>query len=116
MSAAGGKHNKFAAIHEMQVLHKKTADSAPQKVRMFDLVAESWAKKGGKSATGAVLPGNSNVTTKPKADPEGVLYGGGRGDIRIAVDPEGEFYVMSKADGMIRKMISATVAVQRKGE
>jgi hypothetical protein len=109
MLAAGGKHNQFAAIHEMQVLYKKSADAAPQKLRMFDLVAESWAKKGGKSDTGAVLPGNSNVTTRPKADPEGIPYGGGRGDIRIAVDPDGEFYVMSKADGMIRKVVATSL-------
>ena len=56
-----------------------------------------------------MLPGNSNVTTRPKADPEGIPYGGGRGDIRIAVDPDGEFYVMSKADGMIRKVVATSL-------
>ena len=47
--------------------------------------------------------------TQPKTDPEGVPYGGGRADVRIAMGGDGEFYVLSKSDGMIRKM-AAVVA------
>ena len=59
-----------------------------------------------------MLPGAAAATTgwrdpdhkQPKADPEGVAYGGGRADVRIAMGGDGEVYVLSKSDGMIRKM------------
>jgi hypothetical protein len=41
---------------------------------------------------------------QPKADPEGVAYGGGRADVRITMGGDGEIYVLSKSDGAIRKM------------
>jgi hypothetical protein len=79
---------------------------------MFDVVAETYAHKGGTPAQERVLPGAAAATTgfrdpdkkQPKADPEGVAYGGGRADIRIAMGGDGEVYVLSKSDGMIRKM------------
>ena len=59
-----------------------------------------------------VLPGNGGATTRSqdpahpeaKMDPEGVVYGGGRADIRMALGGDGELYVLSKSDGMIRKL------------
>jgi len=42
-------------------------------------------------------------------DPDGVPWGGGRADVRLAVDGDGELYLMSKGDGMIRKL-TAVVA------
>src|SRR6202035_1087406 len=80
--------------------------------RMFDVVAESYSHKGGTPAQDRVLPGAAAATTgwrdpdhkQPKADPEGAAYGGGRADIRIAPGGDGEVYVWSKSDGMIRKM------------
>jgi len=64
-----------------------------------------------------VLPGASGATTRsqdpahvePKLDAEGVAYGGGRADIRMAMGADGELYVLSKSDGMIRKL-TAVVA------
>ena len=57
-----------------------------------------------------VLPGEANavggwrgktfVTAKP--DPYGVPYGGGRADVRLSMGGDGEIYVLSKTDGMIR--------------
>ena len=57
------------------------------------------------------LPGNAGATTRApnaaaseaKTDPEGVAYGGGRADIRMALGADGELYVLSKSDGMVRK-------------
>jgi len=40
----------------------------------------------------------------PKADPYGVMYGGGRADVRLSMGGDGEIYVLSKSDGMIRKL------------
>ena len=87
------------------------------KRRMFDMVAETYAHKGGTPAADHVLPGGAAATTgwkdtehkQPKADPEGVPYGGGRADIRMAIGGDGEIYVLSKSDGMIRKMTAVVI-------
>jgi hypothetical protein len=81
---------------------------------MFDIVAENYSHKGGTPAQDRVLPGAAGATTgwkdpehtQPKTDPEGVAYGGGRADVRIALGGDGELYVLSKPDGMIRKLVA----------
>jgi hypothetical protein len=96
-------------------MYKSPYDASAQtavKRRMFDVVAETYAHKGGTPGQDRVLPGAAAATTgwrdpdhkQPKADPEGAPYGGGRADIRIAMGGDGEVYVLSKSDGMIRKM------------
>ncbi|MGE0405641.1 MAG: sorbosone dehydrogenase family protein [Candidatus Korobacteraceae bacterium] len=114
--ATNGRRNQVAQIHELQVMYKSPESTTPEKRRMFDIVAAAWAKKGGKSPIGHALAGASRATTgfsdaerkQPKMDPEGVPYGGGRADVRIAMDAEGELYVLSKTDGMIRRMVSSS--------
>ncbi len=79
---------------------------------MFDIVADAYKEKGGATSPDHALPQSGNATTgwtdpeklHPKTDPEGVVYGGGRADVRIAMGGDGEIYVLSKTDGMIRKM------------
>jgi hypothetical protein len=120
MIAARGQRNHDAKIHELQVVYKSPYDTANQtavKRNMFDVVAESYAHKGGTPAPDRVLPGGAAATTgwkdadhkQPKTGPEGNVYGGGRADTRISQGGDGELYVLSKSDGMIRKM-SAVVA------
>ena len=113
MIATHGQRNHQAQIHELQIMYKSRRRSQTAvKRRMFDVVAETYAHKGGTPAQDRVLPGAAAATTgwkdpdhkQPKADPEGVAYGGGRADIRIAMGGDGEVYVLSKSDGMIRKM------------
>jgi hypothetical protein len=115
MLATHGQRNHQAAIHEIQIEYKSpgSANQAATKQRMFDIVADTYKQKGGTAAQDRVLPGASAATTgwrdpdtkkQPKADPEGVAYGGGRADIRIAMGGDGEAYVLSKSDGMVRKM------------
>lgn len=107
MIATHGERNKQATIHELQIMYKSAYDTAsaqPVKRRMFDIVAETWAHKGGIPLEDRVLPGTGHATTPPAADPEGVVYGGGRADPRIAVGDDDEIYVLTKSDGMIRKM------------
>ena len=112
MIATHGQRNHQAPIHELQIMYKGPSDAASQKSRMFDIVAKSYTQKGGTPAQDRVLPGAASATTgwrdedhkQPKADREGVPYGGGRADIRIAMGGDGEVYVLSKSDGMIRKM------------
>jgi len=115
MIATRGQRNHQAPIHELQIMYKSPYDASAQaavKRRMFDVVAETYSHKGGTPGQDRVLPGAAAATTgwrdpdhkQPKADPEGVPYGGGRADIRIAMGGDGEVYVLSKSDGMIRKM------------
>ena len=118
MIATRGQRNHQAPIHELQIMYKSPYDASAHtavKRRMFDVVAESYAHKGGTPGQDRVLPGAAAATTgwrdpdhkQPKADPEGVPYGGGRADIRVAMGGDGEVYVLSKSDGMIRKMAAA---------
>ena len=112
MLATHSERNRQAQIHELQIIYKGPNDQSAVKHRMFDIVAENFARKGGIAAPNRVLPGGSNATTgwkdpehrQPKTDPEGVVYGGGHTDVRMAMGGDGELYVLSKSDGAIRKM------------
>lgn len=107
---------KLAPINEIQVVYRDPQDAGKGAVnrRMFDIVADTYVRKGGVRSGKCVLPdGSSNVkgviTCGSRGhgnDPEGVPWGGGRADVRLAVDGDGELYLMSKSDGMIRKLAS----------
>ncbi len=56
------------------------------------LVTEAYRARGGK---GVALPGAAQIS------------GRGRVDLRFAVDEAGELYVLTKPDGMIRKIVGA---------
>jgi hypothetical protein len=114
MLAAKGVHNSLAAIHEIQIMYKSPYDSSakgPEKRRLYDILADAFAHKGGVTKQNAVLPGAAPVVggwrgetfRAGPADPYGVKYGGGRADIHLAMGGDGELYVLSKSDGMIRK-------------
>jgi len=115
MIAAHGQRNKQAPVHELQIMYKSPygdANTNAVKRQMFGIIAESYSHRGGTPAPERVLPGRGGATTgwqdaeqkHAKADPEGVVYGGGRADIRIAEGGDGELYVLSKSDGVIRKI------------
>jgi len=59
------------------------------------LTEETYRSRGGK---GEALPGM------------GAMAGRGRVDLRFAVDNDGELYLMTKSDGMIRKVVGAKAA------
>jgi hypothetical protein len=118
MIAGHGQRNKQAEIHELQVMYKSPYDSTAQNPvnrRMYDIVADAYKHRGGSPPADHVLPGGGAATTgwydrehhQPKADPEGVPYGGGRADGRIIRGSDGELYILTKSDGMIRKFIAA---------
>jgi hypothetical protein len=92
-----------------------TANPKAVKQRMYSIVAEAYSHRGGIPGPDRVLPGGGTATTGRRdaehyqADPEGVVYGGGRADVRMALGGDGELYVLSKSDGTIRKM-TAVVA------
>jgi hypothetical protein len=117
MLAAQRMTNKQAKIHELQIVYKSPYDDSaqgPVNRRMFDIVADAFIKKKGVRSKNCVLPDGSSsseglLTCGSRGhglDPYGVEYGGGRADVRLAMDGDGELYVLSKSDGMIRKMVS----------
>ncbi len=68
-------------------------DQGPQEYeRFFEIVEAAYDHRGGVDAD---LPGGATIS------------GTGRADIRLAVDSEGELYVTSKSDGMIRRLMGA---------
>jgi hypothetical protein len=117
MLAAGGIRNKVAEIHEIQIMYKSpydTSDKTAAKRRMYDIVADAFAHKEGVGLQNTVLPGASysvggfrdGAMREKKSDTYGVAYGGGRADVRLSVGGDGELYVLTKSDGMIRKIAS----------
>ncbi len=120
MIASRSVRGKQAPIHEIQVMYKSPYDQssqAPVQRRMYDIVAETYAHKDGIANVDSpqgVLPGAAAVTGGWRGktflpgtiDPYGVPYGGGRADVRLSMGGDGEIYIMSKSDGMMRKMVA----------
>jgi hypothetical protein len=77
--------------------------------RIFDIAADAYKRKGGPAIKDAVLPGVSSLSTRGQLDSEGVAYGGGRADVRLSVDGDGEIYALSKTDGLIRKLTAVVM-------
>ena len=104
-----GDRTSVAAVHELQVVFDSPHDNPDQGAvnrRLFDVVADEYARRGG-AAGSAVLPGGARVTNGN--DPDGIPYGGGRADIRLTLGGDGEIYVLSKSDGMIRRLVGMVV-------
>ncbi len=118
MIASHGERGKQAAVHEIQIMYKSPYDAsekAPVKRRIYDIVADAYAHKDGNvdpETHQGVLPGAAMTTggwrgkawVKPMSDPYGVPYGGGRADVRLSLGGDGELYIMTKTDGMIRTL------------
>ena len=81
-AADDGNPETVAPIHEMDT-------------GLRGLVEQAYRARGGK---GEALPGASQIS------------GRGRVDVRFAVDDAGELYILTKPDGMIRKVVGATVS------
>jgi len=109
IAADDGVRTSLAAIHEIQVVHDSPLDSpnlGPTKQRLWDVVAMTFTNRGGTPGTQRLPGGNSGYTTWGN-DIDGVPYGQGRADIRLAQDGDGELYVITKTDGSIRKIVAA---------
>jgi hypothetical protein len=96
-----GIRTNTATIHELQVVYNGVER------RMWDVVKDGYASKGGSNSSGVLPGGCGGPLATAGNDPQGVPYGCGRADIRLAQSGDGEIYVLSKSDGMIRKMIAA---------
>ncbi len=98
---------KLAPIHELQVVYKAPGATAAVNRRMFDIVADTFVRRNGTPTATAVVPGGATGTGRGQLDPYGQPYGGGRADVRFALGGDAEIYILSKSDGMIRKMTAA---------
>jgi len=131
MLATNGIRNQHAPIHEIQIYYKSPyehlTNGAPQgsrngpenseKRRMYDIVVDAFQQRGGKAKEGSAMPGSSTTTGGwragtliSKVDPYGQPYGGGRADVRLAMGADGELYLLSKTDGMIREIVSVVTS------
>ena len=79
LAADDGNPTTLAAIHEMDA-------------GLRQLTEDTYRNRGGK---GDAIPGM------------GAQSGRGRVDLRFAVDNDGELYILTKSDGMIRKVVGA---------
>jgi imidazolonepropionase-like amidohydrolase len=88
LAADDEQPDTLASIHEVKVSwNKKVYDS------MFPITLETYHSRGG---TSLLLPSPQDVATS------------GRSDVRFSVDADGELYLYSKSDGVIRKVVRAT--------
>lgn len=114
MANDDGVRTTLAGIHELQVVFDSPYDNPDQGLvnrRLFDIVADEYAHRGG-NVPPNVLPDYANATSGNDAD--GLPYGGGRADIRLAMGGDGEIYVLSKSDGMVRLL--AGIIKKRRGQ
>ncbi|HEV3141888.1 MAG TPA: hypothetical protein VGY57_15290, partial [Vicinamibacterales bacterium] len=97
LAADDGDPKTLAPMHEMKIAWDDPHDSPDAGRRiyetMFPVVEAMYRFRGGKSAH---LPGRALVS------------GAGRADAHVAVDASGEPYVLTKSDGMIRRVVGAT--------
>jgi mono/diheme cytochrome c family protein len=82
LAADDGNPTTVAPIYEMDAGLRRITE-------------ETYRERGGK---GEALPGM------------GAIAGRGRVDLRFAVDSDGELYILTKSDGMIRKVVGARAA------
>jgi hypothetical protein len=105
LAADDGDPNTMAEIHAIDIAWNNPADSAGEATfatitpngavlgPLFQIVEDGYKARGG---TDPNLPGGAAVTGN-----------NGRADIRLQVDENGELYILSKSDGMIRYIVEA---------
>jgi hypothetical protein len=95
-AAANGGGEKPATPVEMHSLNIEWNGKSYSS--MSPIVETAYHARGGKDPD---IPGNSTVS------------GASRVDMRLAMDASGEFYLLSKSDGIIRAVIGATASSAR---
>jgi len=88
LSADDGDPNTMAAMHEVKIAWNKEVYPT-----MSPIAEVAYHARGGKAEH---LPGAGRVP-------------GGRSDVRFGVDSDGELYIMTKSDGVIRVVVGAVV-------
>jgi hypothetical protein len=87
LAADDGNPKTMAEMHEVKIAWNREVYGT-----MAPITENVYHSRGGKAEH---LPGFSRVA-------------GGRSDIRFAMDSDGELYILSKSDGMIRAIVGAT--------
>ena len=87
LAADDGNPQTLAAIHEIRVSYKDEIYPT-----MFPITMAAYKTRGGQDPD---LPGRATVS------------GSGRADARLGMDANGELYLFSKTDGMIRQIVGA---------
>ena len=85
LSADGSHPPKVAQLHELRVSWNGRVYPT-----LFDIVRTAYHARGGKHVD---LPGRATLAPN------------GRVDVRFAVDRDGEIYLLTKSDGVIRKVV-----------
>jgi hypothetical protein len=105
LAADDGNPATLATIHSLDLLWDDPNDGLEEQLYstlttedairgpMFQIARAAYAARGGQDPN---LPGGAGVT--------GMF---GRSDIRLQIDADGELYLLSKSDGMIRALVSA---------
>ncbi|MBA3403820.1 MAG: PQQ-dependent sugar dehydrogenase, partial [Gemmatimonadaceae bacterium] len=109
IAADDGDPSTLAPITELNVVFDSPNDSpdlGAVAMRLFDVIANQYAYRGGSTGDGAALP-EAGGHMSDDVDNAGMPFGGGRADIRFSVDRNGELYILSKSDGMIRAVVGA---------
>jgi hypothetical protein len=97
---AAGNPKKMASIHEIQVLWRQPNGTSELYPTMSPIVLAGYHARG---STNPNLPGRGAVA-------------GGRADIHLATDSSGEIFILSKSDGMIRKVTAVTSRAPAPGD
>lgn len=93
---AADKHNgpnSLVELHKVSIVWDKPDGGKEQYSSMYPICEAGYHARGG---TAAVLPGRA-------------LVSGNRADIHFSEDSQGNLYVISKSDGMIREVVGATL-------
>jgi Glucose / Sorbosone dehydrogenase len=91
LAADDGNPATMAKMHEVQIVWDKPGGGNEQYSAMAPITEAAYHARGGKEEG---LPGRAVIS-------------GGRSDIRFCMDREGELYILSKSDGMIRAVVGA---------
>jgi hypothetical protein len=89
-----GNPKTMAEMHPVKVRWSKPGGTSETYGSMAPITQTIYHARGGKAE---ILPGTAKVANE------------GRSDIHFAIDAEGELYILSKSDGMIRTVGGATV-------
>jgi hypothetical protein len=85
-------------MHPMQIRWSAPGGASELYASMYPITELIYHARGGTAST---LPGAAKIS-------------GGRSDIHLWADSSGELYILSKSDGMIRKVVAATVGSSAK--
>jgi hypothetical protein len=93
LAADDGDPKTMAPLHPVKILYNTHDNQKELYASMAPVTEAAYRARGGKAES---LPGRARVA-------------GGRSDIHFLVDSNGELYIMSKSDGVIRSVVAATI-------